>query len=82
MKGLKEILSRFYWQMGVDLGSSQIRIYLKGKGIVIDEASVVAKLKRSRGQSRFLMFGQKAKEMINREPKLIEVVAPVKKGGG
>jgi len=67
--------------MGVDLGSSQIRIYLKGKGIVIDEASVVAKLKKKLGgQSRFLMFGQKAKEMISREPKLIEVVAPVKKG--
>lgn len=68
--------------MGVDLGSSQIRIYLKGKGIVIDEPSVVAKLKKKRGgQSQFLMFGQKAKEMINREPKLIEVVAPVKRNG-
>jgi rod shape-determining protein MreB len=81
MKAIDGFLSRFYWQMGVDLGSSKISIYLKGKGIVIDEASVVAKLKKKKGgQTRFLMFGQKAKEMINREPKLIEVVVPVKKG--
>ena len=67
MKGLKEILSRFYWQMGVDLGSSQIRIYLKGKGIVIDEASVVAKLKKKQGgQSRF--FDVRAKGQGNDKP--------------
>ena len=81
MIGIKEFLSRFYWQMGVDLGSSHISIYLKGKGIVVDEPSSVAKLKKKKGgQSRFLMFGQRAKDTISREPKLIEVVSPVKKG--
>jgi rod shape-determining protein MreB len=79
--GLKEFISNFYWQMGVDLGSSHIGIYLKGKGIVVDEPSQVVRLKKKKGgQSRFLVFGQKAKETVSREPKLIEVVSPVKKG--
>lgn len=81
MKRIREFFSNFYWQMGVDLGSSHISVYLKGKGIVVDEPSLVAKLKKKKGgQSRFLMFGQKAKETMCREPRLIEVVQPVRRG--
>lgn len=74
-------LENFYWNMGVDLGSNNIRIYLKNKGIIVDEAAMIARLKRRKnGVQRMLIYGQKAKEMINREPKQIEVVAPIYRG--
>jgi rod shape-determining protein MreB len=74
-------LSEFFWEIGVDLGSSRIRIFLKDKGLVIDESSLVARVKKKKnGVKRIVVFGQRAKEMINREPKQIEVVAPIKRG--
>ena len=74
-------MANFYWQIGVDLGSSNIRIYLKDKGIVVDDASMVARLKKKKnGQRKILVYGQGAKEMINREPKQIEVVSPIRNG--
>lgn len=63
------------------MGSFKTRVYVKDKGVVIDDSSLVAKIKKKRGAGRFLIFGQKAKEMINREPKQIEVVRPIENGG-
>lgn len=81
MKWHSDFLANFYWQIGVDLGSSNIRIYLKDKGIIVDEASLVARLKKKKnGQRKVLVYGQSAKEMINREPKQIEVIEPIKRG--
>lgn len=54
---------------------------VKGKGIVVDEPSMVARLKKKKnGFQKVLVYGQKAKEMVNREPKQIEVVSPIKRG--
>jgi len=65
----------------LDLGSSNVKIYVKDRGIVVDEASMIARLKKKKnGIQKMLVFGQKAKEMVNREPKQIEVVAPIKRG--
>jgi len=65
----------------VDLGSSNVKIMVKGKGIVVDEPSMVARLKKKKnGFQKVLVYGQKAKEMVNREPKQIEVVSPIKRG--
>jgi len=67
--------------VGVDLGSSSVKIYVKGKGVVVDEPTMVARLKKKRnGVHKLLIYGQKAKEMVNREPKQIEVVAPINRG--
>jgi len=67
--------------VGVDLGSSSVKIYVKGKGVVVDEPTMVARLKKKRnGVQKLLIYGQKAKEMVNREPKQIEVVAPINRG--
>lgn len=74
-------LENFYWNMGVDLGSNNIRIYLKNKGIIVDESAMIARLKRRKnGVQRMLIYGHKAKEMVNREPKQIEVIAPIYRG--
>lgn len=76
-----KFLENFYWNMGVDLGSSNIRIFLKDKGVIVDESAMIARLKRRKnGIQRILIFGQKAKEMVNREPRQIEVVAPIYRG--
>lgn len=67
--------------MGVDLGSNNIKIYLKNKGVIVDEPAMIARLKRKKnGIQKLLVYGQKAKEMVNREPKQIEVVAPIYRG--
>ena len=74
-------MENFYWEMGVDLGSSNVKIYLKNKGIIVNEAAMIARLKRKKnGIQKLLVYGQKAKEMVNREPKQIEVVAPIYRG--
>jgi len=81
MKFFSNFFANFYWELGLDLGSSNIKIYLKDKGVVVDEASMVARLKKKKnGVQKILIFGQKAKEMVNREPKQIEVVAPIQRG--
>jgi len=67
--------------MGVDLGSSNVKILVKDKGVVVDEPSMVARLKKKKnGIQKNLLYGQRAKEMVNREPKQIEVVSPIKRG--
>ena len=52
MKWRSDFMANFYWQIGVDLGSSNIRIYLKDKGIVVDDASMVARLKKKKNGQR------------------------------
>lgn len=82
MNRLQEFLSRFYWQLGVDLGSRRCRFFLRDNGIVLDEATAVARLrKRVSGRIKFLVFGQRAREIMNREPIQIEVILPIKRGG-
>lgn len=81
MKLFSKFFANFYWEIGLDMGSSNLKIYVKDKGVVVDEASMVARLKKKKnGVQKMLIFGQKAKEMVNREPKQIEVVAPIQRG--
>ncbi len=81
MKWWSNILSKFYWEIGVDLGSSNVKIFVKDKGVIVDEPSMVSRLKKKKnGVQRLLIYGQRAKEMVNREPKQIEVVAPINRG--
>lgn len=88
-KRVDEMVSNFYWDIGVDLGSNNTLIYLKGRGIVIDEPTMTARLKRRRWvglgapkskRMKVVAYGLKAKEMWNREPGQIEVVSPVRNG--
>lgn len=79
----------FSWDVGIDLGSTNTLIYLKDRGIVIDEPTMIARQKRKRwtGLSaprvdlkRPVAYGEKAKLMWSREPRQIEVVSPIKNG--
>ncbi len=66
--------------LAVDLGTSNTLIFVKGKGIVIDEPSVVAVQKDARGARKILAVGREAKEMIGRTPGQVSAIRPIKDG--
>lgn len=81
MSKLQDFFSNFYWQLGVDLGSRNSKIAVKDKGIVLETATAIARLKKKiSGRIKYLVYGQRAFEIINREPITIEVVLPIKRG--
>ena len=64
-------------EIGVDLGTSNIRIYVKGRGVMLEEPSVVAINKIT---SEILAVGKQAKEMFGRTPDSIVALKPLKDG--
>lgn len=63
--------------IGIDLGTANILIYVKGEGIVLSEPSVVAIDKES---GKVLAIGQKAHEMLGRTPGSVIAIKPLKDG--
>jgi rod shape-determining protein MreB len=63
--------------MGIDLGTATTLIYVKGKGIVLEEPSIVAIDKES---NKVLAVGREAKKMVGRTPENIIAVRPLKDG--
>lgn len=63
--------------IGIDLGTANVLVYVKGKGIVITEPSVVALSTRD---NRVRAVGADALAMMGREPASIEVVRPMRSG--
>ncbi len=74
------ILGLFSNDLAIDLGTANTLVYVKGKGIVSNEPSVVAVVKDSKGQRRVLAVGREAKEMLGRTPGSITAVRPMKDG--
>src|SRR5262245_61352662 len=66
--------------MAIDLGTSNTLIYVKGKGIVINEPSVVAVQKDTRGAKKVLAVGREAKDMLGRTPGSVAAIRPIKDG--
>jgi rod shape-determining protein MreB len=65
--------------LAIDLGTANTVLYVKGKGIVLREPSVVAVRRDARG-SRVLAVGKEAKEMLGKTPGNIEAIRPMKDG--
>ncbi|MFD3157638.1 rod shape-determining protein [Haloimpatiens sp. FM7330] len=63
--------------MGIDLGTANTLVYMKGKGIVLREPSVVA---INNVNNRVLAVGEEAKQMIGRTPGNIVAIRPMKDG--
>ncbi len=74
------ILGRFSSDLAIDLGTANTLVYMKGKGIVLNEPSVVAINKDSRGQKRVLAVGSEAKRMLGRTPGNIVAIRPLREG--
>jgi rod shape-determining protein MreB len=66
--------------LAIDLGTANTLIYVKGKGIVTSEPSVVAVQKEGRHARRVLAVGKDAKEMLGRTPGSIVAIRPMKDG--
>ena len=64
-------------KLGIDLGTTTVLVFVPGKGIVLNEPSVVAV---SQSDNRILAIGNEAKEMIGRTPEEIRAYRPMKDG--
>ena len=70
----------FSTDLAIDLGTANTLVYVKGKGIVASEPSVVAIQRDSRGEKHVLAVGREAKEMLGRTPGTIFAIRPMKDG--
>ncbi|SLN72383.1 rod shape-determining protein [Oceanibacterium hippocampi] len=65
--------------MAIDLGTANTLVYVKGRGIVLNEPSVVA-IVNNRGKKQVLAVGDEAKLMLGRTPGNIEAIRPLRDG--
>ncbi len=69
---------RFFSQdIGIDLGTANTLVYVKGKGVVIREPSVVARHKKTK---QIIAIGSEAKKMLGKTPQSILVIRPLRSG--
>lgn len=68
---------KFGLDIGIDLGTCTVLIYVKGKGIVLNEPSVVAVNSRS---GKVLAVGEEASVMIGRTPGIVDAIRPMRDG--
>lgn len=77
---LDSLLGIFSSDLAIDLGTANTLIYVKGKGIVLSEPSVVAVRKDQKGYNKVLAVGKEAKLMLGRTPGNIIAIRPMKDG--
>jgi len=76
---LNKIYAMFSSDMAIDLGTANTLVYVKGRGIVLNEPSVVA-IKSEGGRERVLAVGDEAKLMLGRTPTGIRAIRPLRDG--
>ncbi|TAL20680.1 rod shape-determining protein [Patescibacteria group bacterium] len=74
---LRRLLKKFSKDLGIDLGTANTLVFVKEKGIAINEPSVVALNTRS---GQILAVGREAKEMVGKTPGHVTTVRPLLKG--
>lgn len=74
------IAGKFSNDLAIDLGTANTLVYLKGKGVVTNEPSVVAVQMDGRGGKKILAVGKEAKDMLGRTPGSITAIRPMKDG--
>lgn len=74
------IAGKFSNDLAIDLGTANTLVYLKGKGVVTNEPSVVAVQMDHRGGKKILAVGKEAKDMLGRTPGSITAIRPMKDG--
>lgn len=77
---LSAVLGLFSLDVALDLGSSRTRIYLRGKGPVVDQPAVVSVQTDRKGRRSVLAVGDDAHAMLGRTPPDISAVKPVRSG--
>ncbi len=74
------LVGLFSSDLAIDLGTANTLTYVKGKGIVSSEPSVVAVQKDAQGVKKVLAVGNEAKKMLGRTPGSIVAIRPMKDG--
>jgi rod shape-determining protein MreB len=74
------LLGLFSNDLAIDLGTASTLVYVKGKGIVTNEPSVVAIRRDAKGTKKILAVGNEAKKMLGRTPANIVAIRPMKDG--
>jgi len=74
------LLGIFSNDLAIDLGTANTLVYMKGKGIVLSEPSVVAVRRDGKGGNKVLSVGKDAKMMLGRTPGNIVAIRPMKDG--
>ncbi|HJX59458.1 MAG TPA: rod shape-determining protein [Patescibacteria group bacterium] len=74
---VNRLFGLFSHDVGIDLGTANTLVYVKGKGIVIREPSAVARHKKTK---EILAIGTSAKRMLGRTPAMIETIRPLRDG--
>lgn len=77
MNIVNRFFSLFSYDIGVDLGTANTLVFVKGKGIVIREPSVVARHKKTK---QVIAIGNEAKKMLGKTPASIITIRPLKSG--
>jgi rod shape-determining protein MreB and related proteins len=76
---LSRLLGMLSADMAIDLGTANTLVYVKGRGIVLNEPSVVA-IARYKGRKQVLAVGEEAKMMLGRTPGNITAIRPLRDG--
>ena len=76
---LSRLLGMLSADMAIDLGTANTLVYVKGRGIVLNEPSVVA-IADVKGKKQVLAVGDEAKLMLGRTPGNIEAIRPLRDG--
>lgn len=74
---LNKLMEMFTYDIGIDLGTANVLVYVKGKGILVREPSVVAVHKKTK---EVLAVGSEAKRMLGRTPANIVAIRPLRNG--
>jgi rod shape-determining protein MreB and related proteins len=74
---LNKIFGHFSHDIGVDLGTANTLVYVKGKGILVREPSVVTIHKKTK---EVLAIGSEAKRMLGKTPQTIQAIRPLRDG--
>ena len=77
---IKQIAGMFSTDISIDLGTANTLIYMKGKGIVLDEPSVVVVRDEQGANKRVEAVGIEAKNMLGRTPVGLTAIRPLKDG--
>ncbi|MFA6629252.1 MAG: rod shape-determining protein [Sulfuricurvum sp.] len=75
-----KLIGMFSNDLSIDLGTANTLVISKGKGIIINEPSVVAVKTEKYGQQRVLAVGREAKEMVGKTPGNIKAISPMRDG--
>ena len=79
MFGLNKLSKMWSQDMAIDLGTANTLVVVKGRGVVLNEPSVVAIIEE-KGKKSVLAVGDEAKTMLGRTPGNISAVRPLKDG--